>query len=246
MHNLIDFSLLSLISKTDIVIKAVIITLLVMSLISWAVLFEKLFKINTINQKADLFEKRFWSGIMLEEFYDKNKNKLKHPMGEIFSNAMQEWINSDTNKAVNAIELVKTGLRERIESSIEATMLKIEAETNKHIETIGFIASSSPFVGLFGTVWGIMNSFKSIAGSNVVALQVVAPGIAEALFTTATGILIAVFAMLFHHLVSKKSTSTITRMRSFGIELSSILSRELDSFSIKNYNAYQNRNQTQQ
>ncbi len=237
-----DFSFLNLILKSDIVIKFVVAILILFSLMTWAILFEKTINIKNIHIKADAFEKKFWSGIMLEEFYEKNRNKLKHPLGEVFGAAMYEWILSDTNRSIAAVELIKTGLRERIENGISVALEKISEQNDKYISMLNTIATTSPFIGLFGTVWGIMNSFKALGGSvGNVGLQAVAPGIAEALLTTAIGIIVAVNAIIIYAVIDAKLEKATRRIDIFAKELHGILSRELDAFSIRNYNEYQQR-----
>ena len=233
-------SFFQLLANADFVIKLVIMIMIILSILIWAVLFEKIYRFKEITMRADIFEKKFWSGIMLEEFYEKNKSKLKHPMGQIFSSAMQEWVASDTNKSVAAIELIKAGLRERMMIGIDATITKIEISINKYMGFLNVVAAISPFIGLFGTVWGIMSSFRSIADAGNASLTAVAPGVAEALITTAIGILIAICATGLHAYLRYKINNLLEKMYSFGSEILNILSRELDAFSVKNYNAYNN------
>ncbi len=231
-------SFIQLLINADIIIKLVIFTMIVLSILTWAILFEKIYRFNIIKNRSDIFEKKFWSGITLEDFYETNKNKLKHPVGQIFSSAMQEWIASETNKSIPAIELVKTGLRERMMIAIDATIGKTEISINKYMGFLSVVASISPFIGLFGTVWGIMASFRSIADAGNANLTAVAPGVSEALITTALGILIAIFAVSVHAYLKYRINFLLEKFYSFGAEIINILSRELDAFSIKNYNSY--------
>jgi len=212
------------------------LVLIGLSIAIWAILLEVLVRIKNVSMRSDSFEDKFWSGVMLEEFYQQNKGKLKHPMGELFVAGMQEWIASETNNSISAIDLIKSGLSDRIKVSLDIAMSKIESKMMRYMSFLSATASISPFIGLFGTVWGIMNSFKSIAGSGSAGLQVVAPGISEALFTTAIGIFVAVMSTLFYSFLGAKVNAILDRIDGFKMEMMNILSRELDMFSIKNQN----------
>lgn len=238
VYTVVGTSIIGLAMSADLSVKMVLFVLIALSVIIWAIFFEKTYRIRSLLLKTDSFEKKFWSGIMLEDFYESNKSKLKHPVGQIFSAAMQEWVSSDTNKSVSAIELVKVGLRERIGISIEATKEKIEIAISRYMGFMAVIAGVSPFIGLFGTVIGIMNSFKAIADAGNANLVAVAPGVAEALVTTAVGIFVALCASGINLYLGYRISVLMDKLNTFSSELFNILSRELDSFSIRNYNNY--------
>jgi biopolymer transport protein TolQ len=234
-----SISIFSLLLKADLIIKIISLSLVVLSVVVWAIFFEKMASFKMAHSRADAFEKKFWSGIMLEEFFDKNRNKLKHPIGKIFAAAMNEWLTSDTNQSISAIELIKIGIRERMLRTTQVAFTEIETSYSKNMSLISTIATLAPFIGLFGTVLGIMNSFKAIAGASNASLNVVAPGIAEALVTTAIGILVAIIALSFHVYITNHLNKLLDRVEAFRVEINNILSRELDSFSVRNYKAYQ-------
>jgi biopolymer transport protein TolQ len=234
-----SISIFSLLLKADLIIKIISLSLVVLSVVVWAIFFEKMSSFKMAHSRADAFEKKFWSGIMLEEFFDKNRNKLKHPIGKIFAAAMNEWLTSDTNQSISAIELIKIGIRERMLRTTQVAFTEIETSYSKNMSLISTIATLAPFIGLFGTVLGIMNSFKAIAGASNASLNVVAPGIAEALVTTAIGILVAIIALSFHVYITNHLNKLLDRVEAFRVEINNILSRELDSFSVRNYKAYQ-------
>lgn len=177
---------------------------------------------------------------MLEDFYKNNtKGKVKSPFGIVFNSAMEEWMLTGTNEAVNAIELIKTGLRERIDKAVEVPKSKCHNRFSQGLVNLAVISSLSPFVGLFGTTWGIMNAFKGIGASASINLVAIAPGISEALFTTALGLFVAIPASLFYSVISEKINKIDDSINNFSIDITNVMSRELDNFSVRNYNAYQ-------
>lgn len=236
-----DVSVASMIADAHIIVKIILIILLVLSLISWAIFFEKLIRFKTIAFVSSRFEKKFWSGIMMEKFYDEIKNKAKHPMAKIFISAMQEWQLSNVQKNIKSLETVKESIKERIREAMNMAEDKVADGMRKGLSFLATVASTAPFIGLFGTVWGVMHSFQSITKSNNTSLAVVAPGIAEALFVTGLGLAVAVPAVVFYNIVSNKSNNLFTRFETFSSELYNILSRELDTLIIKNINYYASR-----
>ena len=184
-----DFSLLSLFLKADIIVKAVMIILILCSVYSWAVIIEKYRLFKKINKSSEEFEENFWNSKSAENFYNSLPNNLEDPMSLVFQNAMENLLKKKS----------KTNLSERmtifLEGGIEKEMTKIE----KGFTFLATVGSTAPFIGLFGTVWGIMNSFQSIAISRNTSLAIVAPGIAEALFATALGLLAAIPAVVAYN-----------------------------------------------
>ena len=184
-----DFSLLSLFLKADIIVKLVMISLILCSVYSWAVIIEKYRLFKKINKSSEEFEEKFWNSKSAENFYNGLPANLEDPMSLVFQNAMENLLKKKS----------KTNLSERmlafLEGGIEKEMSKIE----KGFTFLATVGSTAPFIGLFGTVWGIMNSFQSIAISRNTSLAIVAPGIAEALFATALGLLAAIPAVVAYN-----------------------------------------------
>ncbi len=184
-----DFSLLSLFLKADIIVKAVMIILILCSVYSWAVIIEKYRLFKKINKSSEEFEEKFWNSKSAENFYNSLPNNLEDPMSLVFQNAMENLLKKKSK--INLSERMTVFL----EGGIEKEMSKIE----KGFTFLATVGSTAPFIGLFGTVWGIMNSFQSIAISRNTSLAIVAPGIAEALFATALGLLAAIPAVVAYN-----------------------------------------------
>ena len=174
-----DFSLLSLFLKADIIVKAVMIILILCSVYSWAVIIEKYRLFKKINKSSEEFEETFWNSKSAESFYNSLPNNLEDPMSLVFQNAMENLLKKKS----------KTNLSERMTAFLEGGIEKEMSKIEKGFTFLATVGSTAPFIGLFGTVWGIMNSFQSIAISRNTSLAIVAPGIAEALFATALGLL---------------------------------------------------------
>ncbi len=200
-----DFSLLSLFLKADIIVKAVMIILVLCSVYSWAVIIEKFKLFKKINKSSAEFEENFWNSKSAENFYNTLPNKLEDPMALVFQNAMESLLKKKS----------KTNLSERmtalLQGGIEKEMTKIE----KGFTFLATVGSTAPFIGLFGTVWGIMNSFQSIAISRNTSLAIVAPGIAEALFATALGLLAAIPAVVAYNKFNTDSKKYSERLENF-------------------------------
>ncbi|QED23510.1 MotA/TolQ/ExbB proton channel family protein [Candidatus Deianiraea vastatrix] len=232
-----SFSLVQGIIEADIVVKIVLLILIVLSIGTWSMFFQKISAFRLIEMQNKKFEKKFWSGIMLEDFYKTVKaGQFKSMYGNIFTSVMEEWALSDVTKAVMAVEFVKVGIRERVLAAAQSAMLANNDRLTKGIGKIAAIASISPFIGLFGTVWGVMNSFGSLSNLTSVTITAVAPGIAEALFSTAVGLFVALPAVAFHAKLSGRAEEISNSIDKFGTDLTNVLSRELDNFSVKNYN----------
>jgi biopolymer transport protein TolQ len=220
------FSIVSAFLSAGIVVKTVMVLLLLASLWSWAIIFNKWLALGTLRRKASRFEKLFWSGASLDELYQQFAAKNDHPMAAIFVAGLREWRRAFENGAPRESQLA--GVKDRIEKAMNATILR---ETDGIERQLGFLAtvgSVAPFIGLFGTVWGIMNSFSAIAARHDTTLAVVAPGIAEALFATAMGLAAAVPAVIFYNRFINEIGRYTNRLDAFAEEFSAILSRQLD------------------
>ena len=185
----VDFSLMSLFLRADIVVKSVIIILIAASIYSWAIIIEKFKMFKKINETTVEFEEKFWKSKSAESFYNNLPANKDDPMSNVFRKTMQVVLKSRSRSNLNE---KLTGL---LESNIESEINFLE----KNFSFLATIGSTAPFIGLFGTVWGIMNSFQSIAVSRNTSLAIVAPGIAEALFATALGLLAAIPAVIAYN-----------------------------------------------
>ncbi len=216
----------SLIMEADIVVKAVMGVLVLSSVWSWGVMIDKGLSFGRLNGQARRFENTFWSGKPLDDLHRKLGDKADHPMARVFAAAMGEWERvKDGPRASGALV---AGAKERIDKVMN---VQIARELDKAERGLGFLAtvgSAAPFVGLFGTVWGIMNSFQAIAISQDTNLAVVAPGIAEALFATALGLVAAIPAVVGYNRLTTRLNTYAVRLQGFADEFSAILSRQLD------------------
>jgi len=225
-----DFSVWSMFLRADIIIKAVVVLLLIASVWCWAIIFDKWFSLKRLNANATEFEKEFWSGKSLDALYERINTQPKDPMSSIFVTAMREWRRAPA--ATNGSEqTARIGLTERIDRVMHITLARELERAEKNITLLATTGSTAPFIGLFGTVWGIMNSFQSIALTKNTSLAVVAPGIAEALFATALGLLAAIPAVVAYNKITKDIDRYAGRLESFAGEFSAILSREMDEKS---------------
>ncbi|MDB5507606.1 MAG: tolQ [Hyphomicrobiales bacterium] len=205
------------------VVKAVMIGLLAASVWSWAIIVNKFILLSNAKKSMDRFEESFWSGNSLEDLYQSLSNRPTTAMASLFVAAMREWKRSFTGAASSFM-----GLQARIEKVLDVSIAREVERLESQLLVLASVASAGPFVGLFGTVWGIMSSFRSIAASKNTSLAVVAPGIAEALFATAIGLFAAIPALIFYNILSGKVARSQARMESFADEFSSILSRQID------------------
>jgi len=224
--NPVDFTLWSLFIRADWIVKSVMIGLISASIWSWAIMIDKWWRLSRLRRKSDQFETAFWSGRSLDDLYQDLGSRPTHPMSSLFAAAMREW-----KRSTEAGNTHFAGIKERVDKvmsvSLNREMLSLEANL-LFLATVGSIA---PFVGLFGTVWGIMNSFQSIAISRDTNLAVVAPGIAEALFATALGLLAAIPAVIAYNKFSSEVGRFGSRLEGFADEFSAIVSRQLDERS---------------
>ncbi|WP_029040337.1 protein TolQ [Cucumibacter marinus] len=219
-----DFSLFALFWQADIVVKAVMLGLLAASVWCWAIIFDKSFLFGRARREMNRFEKVFWSGQSLEDLYQKLSERPTAGMGSVFVAAMKEWKRSHEQGASSYI-----GLQQRLDKVLDVTISRESEKLERRLGFLATVGTSAPFIGLFGTVWGIMNSFQSIAQSSSTNLSVVAPGIAEALFATALGLLAAIPAVIAYNKLSGDSNKLIGRLEGFADEFSAILTRQLES-----------------
>ena len=216
-------SLWGLFMDADIVVKLVMMGLLAASIWVWAIAFEKWMALRRVNKAADGFEDRFWSGGSLDDLYEQEGVNPAHPMASVFSAAMGEWRRS---MRVAGADIAHTSVRERIDRAITVTAQREMDRLERWMVFLASVGATAPFVGLFGTVWGIMRSFSAIAAMQTTNLAVVAPGIAEALFATAIGLVAAIPAVLAYNQISNSLARFAARMDAFGSEFSAILSRQ--------------------
>ena len=200
-----DFSLLSLFIRADIVVKSVIILLIVSSVYSWAVIIEKFKLFKRINQSTEEFETKFWNSKSAETFYNNLPANTEDPMALVFKDAMQNLLKRKS----------KTDLHDRMTTMLETGIEKQMSRISKGYTFLATVGSTAPFIGLFGTVWGIMNSFQSIAISRNTSLAIVAPGIAEALFATALGLLAAIPAVIAYNKFNNDSSLYSKKLENF-------------------------------
>lgn len=222
-----DLSLMSLFLQAHIVVKLVVIGLVLASVWTWAIIMEKLFVFRRMRKLANRFEQTFWSGQSLEELYANVGANPNHSLAAMFVAAMREWKRSQDG----AVRHGFAGVQMRIQKVMDVTIQKEMARLEKRLLFLATVGSTAPFIGLFGTVWGIMNSFQAIAVSESTNLAVVAPGIAEALFATALGLLAAIPAVIFYNKFASELARHSSRMDSFADEFSAIVSRQLDQRS---------------
>ena len=210
-----DFSLWQLFLRADFVVKSVIIILIVSSIFSWALIFEKVRLFRKIDKSTQLFEDRFWKAKSAEAFYKNLPSKTEDPLTDIFKSAMTELMKTRSKSP----SVQSTRVERVVEVSVDKQLKTIEKNFT-HLATIG---STAPFIGLFGTVWGIMNSFQSIAISRNTSLAIVAPGIAEALFATALGLLAAIPAVVAYNKFNSDSKKYSGRIENFSKRFISII-----------------------
>ena len=217
-----NLSLLSLFLQADIVVKLVIFALLIASVWVWAIVFEKVTALRRANRAATAFEDRFWSGGSLDDLYDQEGTQPSHPIAAVFGAAMAEWRRSQRL----AGDMARGSVGERVDRAMAVTVSRELERLERWMVFLASVGSVAPFVGLFGTVWGIMNSFSAIASSRNTNLSVVAPGIAEALFATAIGLVAAIPAVLAYNKISTDLSRFAARLEGFGSEFGAILSRQ--------------------
>ena len=208
-----DFSITTLFLRADIIVKSVIIILIAASIYSWAIIFDKLRMFRKINKSAEEFEEKFWKSKSAETFYNNLPASLNDPMATVFKSSMQTLMKSRS----------RSNLSERLTGILEVNIEKQMNIIDKNYTFLATVGSTAPFIGLFGTVWGIMNSFQSIAISRNTSLAIVAPGIAEALFATALGLLAAIPAVVAFIKFSSDSRKYSQKLENFSKRFISII-----------------------
>ncbi|MDJ0389894.1 protein TolQ [Roseomonas sp. E05] len=221
-----DLSLWSLFLQADWVVKLVMLGLLMASVWVWAIVFEKMTTLRRINRAADAFEDRFWSGGSLDSLHQQEGERPTHPLAAVFGAGMREWERSAARPEGGGVSVA--GVQMRAERAMNIAITREMDRLERWMVFLASVGSVGPFVGLFGTVWGIMNSFAAIAGMNNTNLAVVAPGIAEALFATAIGLVAAIPAVLAYNKISTDLARFAARLEGFAAEFGAILSRQAD------------------
>ena len=227
-----QLSMWDLVWSSDMVTKAVMIGLIAASVWSWAIIFEKFNTLRQVKRMSKQFEERFWSGGSLDKLYDSIGNP-QDPMSAMFVAAMREWRRTNIMKSKTDRGLRGVAFQQRIE---KAMMVSMDKDLDEFANLLGFLASTgavAPLVGLFGTVWGIISCFKAIAVTQSNSLTSIAPGIAEALFTTAFGLIAAIPAYIAYNMITTEIDRYAKKLENFMAEFSSILSRELDDSTLK-------------
>ena len=218
-----DLSIWGMFLQSDWVVKLVMLALLIASVWVWAIVFEKVSSLRRANRAADAFEDRFWSGGSLEELFVEEGEKPRHPIAAVFGAAMREWQRS---LRVVGADMSRSSVRDRVERAMSVTISREMERQERWMIFLASVGSTAPFIGLFGTVWGIMHSFAAIAAMHNTNLAVVAPGIAEALFATAIGLVAAIPAVLAYNKISTDLARFAGRLEGFGTEFGAILSRQ--------------------
>ncbi len=218
-----DVSFLALFKQASPVVQAVMIGLLIASIWSWAIILEKVWAFRRARSEADRFEQIFWSGQSLEELYTGLSRGRTFSMASLFVAAMREW-----KRSVEGNIRALGGIQLRVEKVMDVTISREMERLDRRLLFLATVGSTAPFVGLFGTVWGIMTSFQAIATTKNTSLAVVAPGIAEALFATALGLLAAIPAVIAYNKFSADSARLAQRLEAFADEFAAIVSRQID------------------
>jgi biopolymer transport protein TolQ len=222
-----DLSIWTLFMQADIIVKVVMAALVLVSFWCWAIIFDKSFRLRGLIKRAEQFEESFWSGGSLDELYDRIGSRPLDPMSAIFVAAMREWRRSAA-KGLTDRETARLALPQRIDRVMQVTMTREMEQLEARLGFLASVGSTAPFIGLFGTVWGIMNSFHHIGETKNTSLAVVAPGIAEALFATALGLVAAIPAVLAYNKLSYDMDRYAKRLEGFAGEFGAILSRQLE------------------
>lgn len=224
-----DLSVISLISSADLIGKLVMLILLFASVWSWAIIVSKYMKYRNVQSRLNKFEKLFWSGQVLDDLFEKVKQNIDNPFSSVFVSAMEEFKrrkNYSTN--TERSDALRIGQKERIYQAMQLTKNRELNSLETNLSFLAIVGSSATFIGLFGTVWGIMHSFQSIAASKNTSLAVVAPGIAEALLATAIGLFAAIPASMFYNYFANEMDNITNRVDDFIGELNKLLSRAID------------------
>ena len=222
--NDLDMSVWGLILEADFIVRLVMLSLLFLSIFSWSIIFEKITRLRKLKRQSKQFEDDFWSGINIEKLHKSIENSPGHPMEAIFVTGMKELTATGRKNITHDENII---LEKRIEKAMFSTLNREMEKLEKNLNFLATTGSSAPFIGLFGTVWGIMNSFQSIATSKNTSLAIVAPGIAEALLATAMGLLAAIPAVMAYNKISADTNRYYNSLEVFLYDLSNILSRHI-------------------
>ena len=225
-----NLSAWTLFLQANMVVKFVMGLLAFASIWSWAIIFDKSLRLRSLFRQAEQFEEKFWSGGSLEELFERIGQRPKDPMSTIFVAAMREWRRSSGKGGIPAAS-AGPGLAERIDRVMKISLEREMDVLNRRMIFLASTGSVSPFLGLFGTVWGIMNTFTAIGAASDTSLATVAPGIAEALFATALGLVAAIPAVVAYNKISSDLSRYALRLENFAGEFGAILSRQLDTTS---------------
>ena len=224
----INFSLFSLFLRADLVVKTVIIILILSSVYSWSIIAAKLIKLNRLKKLENEFDEIFWSGNSFEDLFETLNYNQSDPKSKIFCSAISEWKKS-SNQLVDTNLSSVNSLKERMNRSMQVAFNKETEIIEKNLTFLATAGSTAPFIGLFGTVWGIMNSFQSIAIAQNTNLSVVAPGIAEALFATALGLFVAIPAVVAYNKITSDLSKYFISLETFMDEFTTIFFRQLEN-----------------
>ena len=226
--NALDFSIFSLFLRADFVVKSVIVILILASIYSWTIIVGKLVRMKRLKQLDKEFDEIFWSGNSFEDLFETFNYNQSDPKSKIFCSAIAEWKKSNRDSSSMQSDGLNS-LKERMVRSMQVSFNKESEKIEKNLTFLATAGSTAPFIGLFGTVWGIMNSFKSIAIAQNTNLSVVAPGIAEALFATALGLFVAIPAVVAYNKITSDLSKYFISLETFMDEFTTIFFRQLDN-----------------
>ncbi len=224
----VDLSMWGLILQADMVVKTVILILVLASFWSWTIIFNKVKRLRQLRGSAEEFEQLFWSGGSLEELYKKVGQPPNHPMAAIFAAAMEEWQRPAAGGSSPDDEGLRAGVQERIDQVMKTSLERELEILESYMVFLATVGSTAPFIGLFGTVWGVIDSFQAIAEFKNASLVAVAPGIAEALYATVFGLFAAIPAVVGYNKLTSDLDRYGGRLEAFSAEFSSIVSRQLE------------------
>lgn len=229
MSGNINLQIFDMITKSDVITMTIYLVLIIYSVWSWSIVFDKIFKFRLLKMKTEKFDRLFWSGKMLEDIHKQIKNSANYPSAMIFCAIMQEWENANVLDIVknNKVDS-KNSLKERLSAVMEVALVKSVSKLRYGMTFLLIVSTTATFFGLFGTVWGLLKSFLSITALQDSSLIVIAPGIADALITTVFGLIAAIPATIFYNIYNAKINNFEDQMINFGTEVLTILSRELD------------------
>jgi biopolymer transport protein TolQ len=225
-----SISLVNLIIQADFIVQLVVMILAFASLVSWSIIFYKFIKFKILKNRSDIFEDEFENNIPMEDIYNKAKKNDNHPLARIFIACLHEWKSNNIKNIIQQGSDAKSSLKDRLNNAMHIASNRSMIRLEHGLNLLAIIGSSAPFVGLFGTVWGIMNSFQSIAISKNTSLAVVAPGIAESLLATAIGLFAAIPAVFFYNIFINKINNFNERANNFSMMLLNSMSKEIDRY----------------